>query len=79
MLDPEARTLLDLMDQATQAGRPRLESLPYKEGRAAVDKMSAESEAEPLAVGRDRQWQLRRAGRRDPLPALRAAWSPPNG
>ena len=51
MLDPEARSLLDLMDQANEAGRPRLESLPYAEGRQAVDKMSEESEAEPLAVG----------------------------
>ena len=51
MLDPEARALLDLMEQAVQAGRPKLETLPYKDGRAAVDKMSEESEAEPLAVG----------------------------
>ena len=51
MLDPEARALLDLMEQAVQAGRPRLETLPYREGRAAVDKMSEDSEAEPLAVG----------------------------
>jgi len=51
MLDPEARTLLDLMEQAVQAGRPKLETLPYKEGRLAVDKMSEDSEAEPLAVG----------------------------
>src|SRR5712664_3039873 len=51
MLDPEARALLDLMEQAVQAGRPKLESLPYAVGRAAVDKMSEDSEAEPLAVG----------------------------
>ena len=51
MLDPEARALLDLMEQAVQAGRPKLETLPHKDGRAAVDKMSEESEAEPLAVG----------------------------
>jgi len=51
MLDAEARALLDLMEQAVQAGRPKLETLPYKDGRAAVDKMSEESEAEPLAVG----------------------------
>jgi acetyl esterase len=51
MLDPEARALLDLMEQAVQAGRPKLETLPYKEGRLAVDKMSEDSEAEPLAVG----------------------------
>ena len=51
MLDVEARMLLDLMDKAVEDGRPRLETLPYKEGRKAVDKMSEESEAEPLAVG----------------------------
>ena len=51
MLDPEARALLDLMEQAVQAGRPKLETLSYKEGRLAVDKMSEDSEAEPLAVG----------------------------
>ena len=51
MLDPEARSLLDLMEKAAQDGRPKLETLPYREGRAAVDKMSEDSEAEPLAVG----------------------------
>jgi acetyl esterase len=51
MLDSEARALLDLMEKAVQDGRPRLETLPHKEGRTAVDKMSADSEAEPLAVG----------------------------
>ena len=51
MLDQEARALLDLMEQAIQAGRPKLETLPYAAGRAAVDKMSEDSEAEPLAVG----------------------------
>ena len=51
MLDTEARTLLDLMEKAAQDGRPKLESLPYAVGRAAVDKMSEDSEAEPLAVG----------------------------
>jgi acetyl esterase len=51
MLDPEARALLDLMEQAVQAGRPRLETLPYAVGRLAVDKLSEDSEAEPLAVG----------------------------
>ena len=50
MLDPEARTLLDLMDQATKAGRPKLESLPHAIGRAAVDKMSEDSEADPPEV-----------------------------
>ena len=33
MLDSEARALLDLMEKAVQDGRPRLETLPYKEGR----------------------------------------------
>jgi acetyl esterase len=51
MLDPEARTLLDLMDKAVQDGRPKLHTLPYAVGRKAVDKMSEDSEAEPLAVG----------------------------
>jgi acetyl esterase len=51
MLDSEARTLLDLMEKAVQDGRPRLETLSHKEGRTAVDKMSADSEADPLAVG----------------------------
>ena len=50
MLDPEARALLDLMDQATKAGRPKLESLPHAIGRAAVDKMSEDSEADPPEV-----------------------------
>jgi acetyl esterase len=51
MLDPEARSLLDLMEQAVRDGRPKLESLSHAVGRTAVDKMSEDSEAEPLAVG----------------------------
>lgn len=51
MLDKEARTLLDLMEQAIQAGRPRLNTLPYAQGRTAVDKMSEDSEADPPEVG----------------------------
>ena len=51
MLDAEARSLLDLMEKAVQDGRPRLETLPHAAGRKAVDKMSEDSEAEPLAVG----------------------------
>jgi hypothetical protein len=35
MLDPEARTLLDLMDKAVADGRPKLQTLPCKVGRAA--------------------------------------------
>ncbi len=50
MLDQEARMLLDLMDKAVAEGRPKLHTLPYKMGRAAVDKMSEDSEAEPLDV-----------------------------
>src|SRR3979409_1680286 len=51
MLDPEARALLDLMEKAVQDGRPKLHTLPYAVGRKAVDKMSEDSEAEPLEVG----------------------------
>lgn len=50
MLDAEARMLLDLMEEATKAGRPKLESLPHAIGRAAVDKMSEDSEADPPEV-----------------------------
>jgi len=50
MLDAEARFLLDLMDKAVANGRPRLETLPYKEGRTGVDKMSEDSEADPPEV-----------------------------
>jgi acetyl esterase len=50
MLDAEARTLLDLMDEATKAGRPKLETLPHAIGRPAVDKMSEDSEADPPEV-----------------------------
>ena len=77
MLDAEARTLLDLMEKAVQDGRPKLETLPYAVGRAAVDKMSEDSEAEPPEVGEIDRRRLRRARRRDPLPPLPAARSPP--
>jgi acetyl esterase len=50
MLDPEARQLLDLMEKAAQEGRPRLETLPHAVGRQAVDKMSADGEADPMEV-----------------------------
>lgn len=50
MLDAEARMLLDLMEEANKAGRPRLETLPHAVGRAAVDKMSEDGEAEPMEV-----------------------------
>src|SRR5580765_4221546 len=50
MLDAEARTLLDLMEQAVKDGRPKLHTLPYAIGRAAVDKMSEDSEAAPPDV-----------------------------
>jgi acetyl esterase len=50
MLDAEARTLLDLIEEATKAGRPKLETLPHAIGRQAVDKMSEDSEADPPEV-----------------------------
>ncbi|WP_428678732.1 alpha/beta hydrolase [Reyranella sp.] len=50
MLDAEARILLDLMEEATKAGRPKLESLPHAIGRPAVDKMSEDSEADAPEV-----------------------------
>jgi hypothetical protein len=50
MLDAEARTLLDLMDKAFQEGRPKLHTLSYAEGRAAVDKMLEDSKADPPEV-----------------------------
>jgi acetyl esterase len=50
MLDDEARMLLDLMEKAVQEGRPKLHTLPYPVGRKAVDKMSEDSEADPLDV-----------------------------
>src|SRR6185295_180158 len=51
MLDQEARMLLDLMEKAVQDGRPKLHTLPYAVGRQAVDKMSEDSEADPMPVG----------------------------
>ncbi|GEP59787.1 alpha/beta hydrolase [Reyranella soli] len=51
MLDAEARMLLDLMEKAVQDGRPKLHTLPYAVGRQAVDKMSEDSEADPMPVG----------------------------
>ena len=50
MLDQEARVLLDLMDKAVAEGRPKLHTLPYAPGRAAVDKLSEDSEADPPEV-----------------------------
>jgi acetyl esterase len=52
MLDTEARALLDIMEKAAQDGRPRLETLPHAVGRKAVDKMSEDSEADPMPVGK---------------------------
>ena len=49
-LDAEARFLLDLMEQAVQNGRPKLNSLSAKVGRPAVDKMSEDGEADPPQV-----------------------------
>src|SRR5215475_2670857 len=51
MLDAEARMLLDIMDKAVAEGRPKLHTLPYAVGRQAVDKMSEDSEADPMPVG----------------------------
>jgi acetyl esterase len=50
MLDPEARTILDLMEKAAAQGQPKLHTLPYAQGRAAVDKLSEDSEAAPPEV-----------------------------
>ena len=50
MLDAEARALLDLIDKATQEGRPKLHTLPYAAGRAAADKLLEDSEADPPEV-----------------------------
>jgi acetyl esterase len=50
MLDAEARSLLDFMEEAVKNGRPRLHILPHKVGRQAADKMSADCEAEPPKV-----------------------------
>jgi acetyl esterase len=50
MLDGEVRLLLDLMEKAEKDGRPKLHTLPYAKGRAAVDKMSEDSEADPPKV-----------------------------
>ena len=50
MLDGEVQLLLDLMEQAEKDGRPKLHTLPYAKGRAEVDKMSENSEAEPPEV-----------------------------
>jgi acetyl esterase len=51
MLDHEARVLLELMEKAVADGRPKLHTLPYAVGRQAVDKMSEDSEADPMPVG----------------------------
>jgi len=50
MLDAEARFLLDLMEQAAKDGRPKLQTMSYDKGRAAVDKMSEDSEADPPEI-----------------------------
>jgi acetyl esterase len=50
MLDAETRTLLDLMDKAVEEGGPRLHTLSYREGRAAVDRMLEDGEADPPEV-----------------------------
>src|SRR5260370_28615244 len=50
MLDQEVRTLLDLMEKAVAGGNRKLHTLPYAQGRAAVNKMSEDSEAAPPEV-----------------------------
>ena len=58
MLDSEVRALLDLMEQAVQAGRPKLETLPYKEGRAAVDKMSEDAPDHRVYAGPGQRYEV---------------------
>jgi acetyl esterase len=50
MLDAEARVLLDLLEKAVQEGAPKINTLPYAEGRAAVNKMLVDSAAEPPRI-----------------------------
>ncbi len=52
MLDTEARALLDLMAAAAAAGRPKLSDLPAAVGRAAIDRMSCDGEADAPDVAR---------------------------
>ena len=64
---PKPASLLDLMEQAVKDGRPKLHTLPYAEGRAAVDKMSEDSEAAAARGRRDRSTAA------SPGPAARSA------
>src|SRR5262249_54479179 len=50
MLDVEARTLLDLMNKAALEGSPKLNTLSYKEARAAANRMIEDGEADPPEV-----------------------------
>lgn len=50
MLDAEARTLLDQMDEAARNAAPTLNSLSYAAARAVVDKMLEDGEADPPQV-----------------------------
>ena len=50
MLDPETRTLLDIMEKAVKDGRPKLSTLTHVAGRQAADRMSENNEADPPAV-----------------------------
>src|ERR1700751_6154715 len=50
MLDGEVRLLLDLMEKAEKDGRPKLHTLPYAKGRAEVEKIAEDCEAEPPEV-----------------------------
>jgi len=50
MLDAEAAFVLDLMEKAAAAGRPKLHTLSASVGRAVADKLSADGEVEPAEV-----------------------------
>lgn len=52
MLDAEAAFVLDLMEKAFAAGRPRLHTLKVAEARAMADKLSADGEADPPDVAK---------------------------
>lgn len=71
MLDAEAAFVLDLMEKAYAAGRPRLHTLSPAEARAMADKMSADGEADPPEVGRVSDGTV--PGPRGPM-AIRRYW-----
>jgi acetyl esterase len=69
MLDAEAAFVLDLMEKAFAAGRPRLHTLPAAEARAMADKLSADGEAEPPDVASVKDGVL--SGPHGPIPFRR--------